>query len=253
MCIGLTWHVSAFTHRGCVRGHNEDAIAINDQILSGNLPAPLEFRFDDHGCVLMVADGLGGHNAGAIASRFIVEELVKLINGTSTTSDCAKAIAEANQNLDDLTRQQPELAGMGSTLVGVVLRQSEMVSFYVGDSRLYLQTPLHLVRLTQDDVPKGNVDHQGRRKTHSITQALGGALQFIAVEPHVATDPLPARGENLLLCSDGLTDLVSDDAIRRVLTASKNPVFATRHLAALAFRRGGYDNISIVVARRAKS
>jgi PPM family protein phosphatase len=250
MCIRPTWHVSAFTHRGRIRGSNEDTIAIDGQILSGDLPAPLEFHLSGQASILMIADGPGGHNAGALAGRFVIEQLVKLIDCTARAFDCAKAITETNQNLFDLMQQQPSLAGMGSTLVGAVLRQTELVSFNVGDSRLYLQTPLHLIQLSQDDVPEGNIDRRGRRTTRGITQALGGSLGFIAVEPHVTTDPLPAFDETLLLCSDGLTDLVSDDAISRVLAGTDDLSLATRRLAALAFRRGGHDNISIVVARR---
>ncbi|MGM5050348.1 PP2C family protein-serine/threonine phosphatase [Tardiphaga sp. 20_F10_N6_6] len=252
MCTTPTWHVSAFTHRGRVRGSNEDTIAIGGQILSGDLSAPLEFHLSSRASVLMVADGLGGHNAGALASRFVIEQLVKLIDCTATAFDCAKAITETNQKLFDLMQQQPDLAGMGSTLVGAVLQQTELVSFHVGDSRLYLRTPLHLIQLSQDDVPEGKIDPQGRRTTHGITQALGGSLGFIAVEPNVTTDPLPAPDETLLLCSDGLTDLVSDDAIRRVL-GTADLSLATRRLAALALRRGGHDNISIVVARRERA
>jgi len=253
MDIGPTWLVSAFTHRGLVRRKNEDAIAVDDQVITGDMPAPLTFYLDDDGCVLMVADGIGGHNAGAIASRLVIAQLVRRIKASATIYDCARAIAEANQNLHDATHQQPDLAGMGSTLVGVVLRQTEMVSFNVGDSRLYLQTSHHLIQISRDDVPEGNIDHRGWRTTQGITQAIGGSRHFLVVAPHVAMDPSPTLGETLLLCSDGLTDLVSDDAISRILTDTADLNLATRHLAALALRRGGYDNVSIVVARRAQS
>ena len=253
MNIGPTWLVSAFTHRGLVRRRNEDAIAVDDQVITGDMSTPLTFHLDDSGCVLMVADGIGGHNAGAIASRFVIAQLVRRIKAGATTYDCARAIAEANQNLHELTHQQPDMAGMGSTLVGVVMRQTEMVSFNVGDSRLYLQTSHHLIRMSQDDVPEGDADRRGRRTSQAITQALGGSRHLVVVAPHVAMDPSPTLGETLLLCSDGLTDLVSDDAISRILTFTADLCLATRHLAALAFRRGAYDNLSIVVARRARS
>lgn len=253
MDVGPTWLVSAFTHRGLVRRQNEDAIAVDDQVITGDMSAPLTIYPENCGCVLMVADGIGGHNAGAVASRFVIAQLVRRIKAGASISDCASAIAEANQNLHDVIHQQPDMAGMGSTLVGVVLRQMEMVSFNVGDSRLYLQTLHHLIRISQDDVPEGDANRRGRRTNQAITQAIGGSRHFVVVAPHVAMDPSPALGETLLLCSDGLTDLISDDAISRILTDTDDLCLATRHLAALAFRRGAYDNLSIVVARRARS
>jgi PPM family protein phosphatase len=147
--------------------------------------------------------------------------------------------------------QQHEAAlGMGTTLVGAFLTPAALVTFNVGDSRCYLFSAGQLVQLSHDDVPEGESNHFGPRRSHAITQALGGSSFPVAIEPHISADSPLAPGETLLLCSDGLTDMVAGQIISETLRSGKDPSRSVRKLAARAFSAGARDNISLIVACR---
>ncbi len=243
------WTIAAFTHRGRVRPANEDAIAISSQILTGDMDAPVVVTAPNDCCLLMIADGLGGHAHGAMASRAILDYLVAAIGRLSNPASSAEVIDEANQLLFNLMHEHPETLGMGSTLVGAALTARQLLTFNVGDSRSYLFSAGQLVQLSHDDVPEGESSHFGPRRSHALTQALGGSSLPLAIEPHVTVDAPLSTGETLLLCSDGLTDMVGGQVIRNIVGAAKDPVQAARRLGAKAFSAGGRDNISLIVAR----
>jgi len=247
------WSIAAFTHRGRVRPQNEDAIAIGTGILTGNMDAPIVMTTPNDCCLLMIADGMGGHAHGAMASRAVLDYLVAAIDRLSKPASCAEVIEEANQQIFELMREHREALGMGTTLVGAVLAADRLINFNVGDSRCYLFSAGQLVQLSHDDVPEGDNDRFGRRRTHALTQALGGSFLPIAIEPHVTVDAPLAAGESLLLCSDGLTDMVPSQVISEALRASKVSDRSVRKLAGKAFRAGAKDNISLIVARRVSS
>lgn len=138
---------------------------------------------------------------------------------------------------------------MGSTIVGAVLRASQLLTFNVGDSRCYLFSAGQLVQLSYDDVPEGKISYFGPRQSHVLTQALGGSSFPVAIEPHISADSQLAPGETLLLCSDGLTDMVASQVISETLRTGEDPSRSVRELAAKAFRAGARDNISLIVAR----
>lgn len=244
--------IAAFTHRGRVRPSNEDAIAIGADILTGDMNSPFMTAPGDC-CLLMVADGICGHAQGAMASRAVLDYLVAATDRLSDPASCEEAIEDANQHLYALMQQHHSALGMGTTLVGAVLTAAAMVSFNVGDSRAYLHSNGRLIQLSHDDVTENGNSRTGHRRSHAITQSLGGSSFPLAVEAHINVDAPLQPDEALLLCSDGLTDLVSDGDISRALVGTTDPALATRRLAALAFRHGGHDNISIVIARRQRS
>lgn len=248
-----TWTIAAFTHRGRVRPVNEDTIAVHTRILTGNMGEPLVTSVSGDCRVLMIADGMGGHAQGAMASRGVLDCLVAAIDRFSDPASCAKVIEEANQHLFELMHKHKEALGMGTTLVGAVLRADQLVTFNVGDSRCYLLSRGQLVQLSQDDVPEGENSQFGARRSHTLTQALGGSSLPVTVEPHISVDAPLAAGETLLLCSDGLTDMVPDNVIRDILSKAANSTMAARYLVASALQAGGRDNISLVVARLAES
>src|SRR5262249_53358532 len=159
-------------------------------------------------CVLMIADGMGGHAQGAMASRAVLDYLVAAIDRLSDPASCAEVIEGANQHLFALMHEHPEALGMGSTIVGAVLGADQLVPFNCGDSRCYLFSSGQLVQLSHDDVPKQVNIHVGPRRTHALTQALGAASLPIMIEPHITIEAPLTPGETLLLCSDGLTDMV---------------------------------------------
>lgn len=243
------WTIVGFTNRGRVRPHNEDAIAIDNHVLTGDMDAPLAITAPNDCCLMMIADGMGGHAHGAMASRAVLDYLVAAIDRLSNPASCVEAIEEANYHLYELMQEHEEALGMGSTLVGAVLTASQLLTFNIGDSRCYLLSGDQLVQLSQDDAPEGESSHFGPRRTHALTQALGGSSFPMAVEPHISVDPPLSPGETLLLCSDGISDMVPHQAISSILGAAHDPLRAARRLAAKAFSAGGRDNVSLIVAR----
>lgn len=244
--------IAAFTHRGRLRPVNEDTVAVHARILTGSMTEPMVMSAPDDRCILMIADGMGGHAQGALASRAVLDYLVAAIDRLADPATCAEVVEEANQRLFELMHQHQEALGMGSTIVGAVLRADRLVTFNVGDSRCYLFSAGQLVQLSHDDVAEEANYRPAHRRSHALTQALGGSSLPLTVEPHISTDAPLASSETLLLCSDGLTDMVADNVLREVLSKTTDPNTAVRHLTAEAFRAGGHDNISLVVARLAE-
>jgi protein phosphatase len=247
------WTIAAFTHRGRVRSVNEDAIAAHIRILTGDMSEPLVMSAPNDSCVLMIADGMGGHAQGAMASRAVLDHLVAAIDRLADPATCAEVVEEANQRLFELMQEHQEALGMGSTIVGAVLRADRLVTFNVGDSRCYLFSAGQLVQLSHDDVPEGENNQFGSRRSHALTQALGGTSFPVAIEPHISIDPPLASGETLLLCSDGLTDMVDNQTISKILRSARTPLQSVRKLAARAFGAGARDNVSLIVACRSES
>lgn len=248
-----TLKIAAFTHRGRVRTFNEDAIAIGQRVLAGDMDQPLALTMSDSDCFLMISDGMGGHAHGALASRTILDRLIADTDRLTEPATCTEAIRDANDHLYQLMQSQPEASGMGATLVGAVLTPSKLLTFNIGDSRAYLLARGHLVQLSHDDVPRSEANRSGHRRSHAITQALGGTAFPVPIHPHVNTDAPLAPGETLLICSDGLTDMAGDHAIRDLLNKTADPAMTVRDLTACAFRAGGRDNISLIVARLAET
>ncbi|WP_198164045.1 PP2C family protein-serine/threonine phosphatase [Bradyrhizobium jicamae] len=200
-------------------------------------------------CLLMIADGMGGHAQGAMASPAVLDYLVAAIDRLSDPASCAGVIEEANQQLFELLHEREEALGMGTTLVGAVLTAERLITFNVGDSRCYLFSAGQLVQLSYDDVPEGRNNTFYPRRSHVLSQALGGTSLPVAIEPHISVDPPLASGETLLLCTDGLTDMVPNQAIRHILGTATDPLQVARRLAAKAFSSGARDNISLIVTR----
>lgn len=245
-----TWTIAAFTHRGRVRPHNEDTVGIGNRILTGDMDSPLVIT-PQTGCpLLMIADGMGGHAQGAMASRAVLDYVVTAADRLSDPASCSEVIEEANQQLFKIMSEHEEAIGMGTTLVGAALTPDRMVTFNVGDSRCYVFSGGQLVQLSRDDVPEGENHPFVPRRSHALTQALGGASLPMPIEPHVTVDPPLLPGETLLLCSDGLTDMVTNQFIGDGLRDTKTPLQSARKLVAKAFAAGARDNISLIVARR---
>jgi len=143
-----------------------------------------------------------------------------------------------------------EALGMGSTIVGAIMRANQLIAFNVGDSRCHLFSSGQLTQLSQDDVLDQERDRLGSGRSHVLTQALGGSSLPLAIDPHITVEAPLAPGEALLLCSDGLTDMVDNQAISKILRAAVTPLQSVCALAAKAFSNGARDNISLIVVRR---
>ncbi|MBX6329664.1 MAG: serine/threonine-protein phosphatase [Pseudolabrys sp.] len=230
-------HISAFTHRGRVRARNEDTVVVGDWISPPHMAEPRAARLSlSAPVVCAVADGLGGHRAGEVASRRAAEQLAAASPGLTSADSVAACLGRINDALHRAMADDPACAGMGTTIVGVVLG-ARMIWFNIGDSRLYQFHAGELTQVSIDDTPAGP-------RTGILTQCLGGTTFGRPVRPHVGGLPAAARSR-LLLCSDGLTDMLDDDDIADCLALP--PTDAVAELFDLAMRAGGVDNVSIIV------
>jgi PPM family protein phosphatase len=264
---------AGLTHRGLVRPSNEDHFLISRlgryfETVSTSLPPDdLPPRADDATYSLIVADGMGGHAAGEVASRLAIREMVRLalalpdwiVRIDEHTRDAAatraqERIAQLNAMVIEGGQSNPDLRGMGCALtvarnLGRVLQIS-----HVGDSRAYLLRAGQLHRLTRDHtyvqvlVDSGVMSPEEAAKStsrHILVNAVGGPNEDV----HVDVERVPlANRDRVLLCTDGLTDGVDDDVIRTLLAEGTTAAAASESLIARALEGGGRDNITVIVA-----
>ena len=228
--------ISALTHRGLVRDHNEDCIGLSGWALNGEIPEPLSVELEIvEPIAVVVCDGMGGQAAGETASRLACTRLTA--SGIYATPDkemVTHQIQLTSDAINDAAQDNPTCAGMGCTVVGLVVRpDGTALVFNVGDSRCYRVEGQYLAQLS--------VDHR-RTGTSTLTQALGGGLRVV-VEPDFYECELPSA-QGMILCSDGLDDYAEFSAIeQRVLNGGPELVAALRDLA---LSGGGGDNVTIV-------
>jgi len=252
MRMDLSAH--GLTHVGRQRQHNEDA-----------------FLVESGAKLFLVADGMGGHAAGEIASRIAVDSISEFIlhtkeddgtwphaydeHYTRTTNRLMAALRMANQRVLEAMKKDARLRGMGTTVVACMADDEKMSVAHVGDSRAYLIREGQLSRITNDhswvfeQVQAGMLTEAEAEKhplRNVITRALGGALQ---VTPD-ASEISAQKGDVFLLCSDGLTGMVPETEILRVVTANASDLQkACQQLIDAANERGGLDNVTAVLVR----
>jgi serine/threonine protein phosphatase PrpC len=246
------------THVGMVRTNNEDSFIIADLSAGDGAagvwdgPRPL----GDRGVLLAVSDGMGGAAAGEIASAITVESLASWLgeqDGRRGTDELIEeAIVEANRNVFDAA-QDTERKGMGATLTAVLVRGSVAYIAEVGDSRAYLIRGGRIRQVTRDQSYVQMLVDQGliTRDQAEFSPYKNVILQAMGQRPHVdvAIGRLELRrGDQFILCSDGLSGKVEDRELREALAESESFEVACRRLVNLANSRGGEDNITIVVA-----
>lgn len=230
------------SHQGLVRDNNEDHF--------GDTDTP-------HGHVYVVCDGMGGHNAGEEASRLAVQVILNSLQSASAESipaNITQAIQEANTAIFTAAAQQPELHGMGTTCVVLYcMTGGDIYLGHVGDSRIYRFHEGQLTRVTRDHsyvqylVSTGEIT-EAEAETHPAKNQILKALGIDdTVTPEVTAVPLTAvSGEVYVLCSDGLSDMVTDDAIREVLQSYEACSQETvEHLISEALNAGGKDNVTV--------
>ena len=200
---------------------------------------------------------MGGHAAGDLASRVCVETAVSSIEGsgqTETIPILAEAVQKANRAVLKKAAEKPEYAGMGTTIVAAVIDGNTLYVANVGDSRLYLIDDDRIDQITLDHslvaemVRSGRISPEQMRnhpEKNIITRAVGGEenveVDFFDVGLH--------KGDVVLLCSDGLTNMVEDEQIFRIVRREKTLRDAGQKLISAANSAGGRDNISVVLAR----
>lgn len=265
--------VSALSHVGHHRDNNEDHFLVTKasrslQTITTSLPdGDIPPQVDEVNYVMVVADGMGGHAAGEVASRMAIGSLIKMaleqpdwilrVDGGNTREIKRRSrtrVQKVGAMIVEHGQREPALKGMGTTLTLVRSLGRDLMITHVGDSRAYLLRGRQLHRLTRDHtyaqllVDIGELDPAEVAKSqhrHVLTNALGGATE----EVHVDTDRAVLEdGDRLLLCSDGLTDLVDDDTILRLLEESAGSKEACDRLVHEALDRGGRDNVTVIVA-----
>jgi protein phosphatase len=248
----MPFHAFGLTDVGRKRKHNEDAYLV-----------------DAERGLFVVADGMGGHAAGEVASRITVESMQEFIAASDDSTDSSwpfghgnrassggnrltAAVEKANEKVMRAVASRPELKGMGTTVVAALVEAERATLVHVGDSRAYLFRDGELRRLTDDhswvqEQVNAGILSEDEAKSHPlknvVTRALGGS-------PHVSVDliEVPLRpGDRFLLCSDGLTGMVVDEEIHEFFLAEPVPEAAVRRLVELANERGGVDNITAIV------
>lgn len=239
--------INGISDVGRVRDGNEDSIS-----------------WDARLGLIMLADGMGGHNAGEVASAMAVETIKAALQDVLAPEIQAadiidypdavrEAVSFANQEIHEQAQMKTECAGMGTTVVMGLFRNDSVILAHVGDSRIYRFRHGDLERMTSDHslvqemVDSGYLSQEEAQQSASknlITRALG-----IAPEVEVDVREVPVQRDDIfLMCSDGLSDLVNDDDILKVITdAGKDMQSAVQSLVNLANERGGTDNVSVIL------
>jgi len=261
------------TDPGKVRPSNEDQFLIAElartlRIQQTSLPQPTMYQGRSRGHVFLVADGMGGHAAGEVASAlsveavegFVVELLRRFSNLQAADehgvlADLREAVRQADARIFEEVGQHPELAGMGTTLTMAFTSGRRLFVIHAGDSRCYLHRGGTLEQLTEDHTLVAEMARRGEispqearhhRLRHVVTNVLGGDRAGVQVDVQRVSLEV---GDALLLCSDGLTEMLDDGRIAAVLAAEDDPRQACERLVAEANAAGGKDNVTTVVAR----
>ncbi|MEP6944306.1 MAG: Stp1/IreP family PP2C-type Ser/Thr phosphatase [Acidobacteriota bacterium] len=241
---------SVQTDTGCVREANED---------SGRHVSPndLQTRLSK-GTLTIVADGMGGHASGEVASQMAVELISEFYygnEGLATPEALRTAIESANSAIYDKSVSDEKYFGMGTTLVTLVLQENTAISAHVGDSRLYRFRGGNLEMMTTDhsqvmEMVKHGIISMDEARDHEdknvILRAVGTQPQVeVEVSAVFETEP----GDTFLLCSDGLSDMINDDEIEAIMHTAADIHTAAEELIQAAKASGGHDNITVGIVR----
>ena len=230
------------THEGCLRGYNQDAVHVGDHVFA-------------------VADGMGGHAHGEVASSVAVTVLAELeaaaaageIAEIDKTAALGSVAGETLRRLDDLAASDSGLYGMGTTITALLWDGEVLDCVHIGDSRAYRWRAGELVQLTQDHTLVQSLLDSGRITAEEAAvyprrNMLARAIQTGGpADPDVFTDEARA-GDRYLICSDGLTAVLTDETIAGILADVPVPDEAVDQLIDLTLRGGAPDNVSVVLA-----
>ncbi|MBC7853270.1 MAG: Stp1/IreP family PP2C-type Ser/Thr phosphatase [Pirellulaceae bacterium] len=273
--VRLSVESFGLTDRGLVRPSNEDQFLVATlfkalQVKQTSLKGSESRHSSDRSHLFIVADGMGGAAAGETASALALDFVETYVLETlqwfaccrpsdedRLLSEFTKALSQAHTQVRREAAEQPKLRGMGTTVTLAYSLNEVLFVAHVGDSRCYLLREKRLHRLTQDHTlveemvksgaltPEAAAKHRWR---HVITSTVGGNSADVRVDVHRLH---MQAGDQVLLCSDGLTNMVSDEEIVRILEAPQSPEEVCRKLIAFANEKGGKDNITVIVARYA--
>jgi PPM family protein phosphatase len=264
---------SSVSHTGKIRSHNEDHFLVSrysrkQEILQTNLPQDfLPEQTGDDGYLFIVADGMGGMAAGEVASRLAISTSLKLLQRSERWGfkvnhrEARELFNQINRDLQEVDKTLTEqsaadrrLLGMGTTLTAAYSMGVDLFLVHLGDSRAYLYRDGTLRQLTKDHTvaqamaDAGHISHESVRhhaKRNALTNFLGGHNGKVQADLRWLR---LADGDRLLLCSDGLNEMVDDVTIGRILGQRGTSGDAAQTLLNEALRRGGKDNVTIIVA-----
>ncbi|MFJ9636952.1 Stp1/IreP family PP2C-type Ser/Thr phosphatase [Streptomyces sp. NPDC101178] len=235
--MSLSLRFAAGSHKGMIREGNEDSGYAGPRLLA-------------------IADGMGGQAAGEVASSEVISTLVQLdddVPGSDILTSLATAVQQANDQLRVMVEEDPQLEGMGTTLTALLWTGQRLGLVHVGDSRAYLLRDGVLTQITQDHTWVQRLVDEGRiteeeATTHPqrslLMRALGSGDH---VEPDLSIREVRA-GDRYLICSDGLSGVVSHQTMEETLASYQGPQETIQELIQLALRGGGPDNITCIVA-----
>lgn len=231
----LVLRYSARSDRGLVRQNNQDSVYAGPRLLA-------------------LADGMGGHAAGEVASKLVIAALVPLDDdepGDDLLGELAEATAQGNDAITELVAEEPDLDGMGTTLTAVLFAGSRLGMVHVGDSRAYLFRDGVLTQITRDDTFVQSLIDEGRITEDEAASHPQRSLLLRALTGHDVEPALTVRearsGDRYLLCSDGLSGVVSAETLAEALTIA-DPQDCSDRLIELALKGGGPDNVTCIVA-----
>ena len=269
----LTVKAFGFTDTGKVRSTNEDQFLIAElsksmRVWQTSLPEPTLQVGEERGHLFLVADGMGGHRAGERASALAVVAIeqftlntFKWFGGSDRTqsqkvlAQFQAALRQADAQIVEEAAEHAELSGMGTTVTMAFHLGAQLCVVHVGDSRAYIFRGGELYQLTTDHTLMAHMVSRGELQPDQvashplrnvITNVVGGQELGVHVEAHALEVQADDR---LLLCSDGLTEMLTDEAIRATLAAEPEPEAAAKHLLAQATDGGAPDNITVVIVR----
>ncbi|MBO8171095.1 MAG: Stp1/IreP family PP2C-type Ser/Thr phosphatase [Bacillaceae bacterium] len=239
------------SHVGCIRRLNEDHGAC--------------IHYDTGWVLAIVADGMGGHQAGDVASRMAVQvvkrELASIDNGVTGQEACRlleQAILTANREVYQYSLENDECHGMGTTIVTALASPDWVAIAHIGDSRIYKKTEDQLVLLTEDHSLVNELQRKGQiteEEAHHhpqknvLIRALGTEQEVVVDTRMVDWKP----GETLLLCSDGLTNMVVHDELNQILTTFEQVDDQANEMVQKALKAGGDDNVTVIIVHHPDS
>jgi PPM family protein phosphatase len=232
----LVLRYSARSDRGLVRQNNQDAVYAGPRLLA-------------------LADGMGGHAAGEVASSLVIAALAPLDEddpGDDLLAELRDATVEGNAAITRHVAEAPDLEGMGTTLTAILFAGNRLGLVHIGDSRAYQLRDGYLTQITKDDTFVQSLIDEGRitedeAHTHPQRSLLLRAITGQEVDPSLTIREARA-GDRFLLCSDGLSGVVSDETLAETLQAYRDPRECADRMIELALRGGGPDNITCIVA-----
>ena len=265
--------VFGMTDKGRVRPSNEDQFVVAEltktmHIMHTSLPEPKTQFGNEHGHLFLVADGMGGARAGEQASALAVVAIEQFTLNTfrwffqsagpeaqAVLAQFQTALRQADARILEEAAEHPELSGMGTTVTMAYHLDAQLCVVHVGDSRAYMYEDGELHQVTEDHTVTADMVRRGdlqpeaaarHKLRHLITNVIGGNEALRYVEAHALQ---VQAGDRLLLCSDGLTEMLTNETIAATLREEPDPEAACKRLVAQANEAGGRDNITVLIVR----